>query len=90
MPGLGENDLLIDSRIVGKFRVESIHAVPAIYPRLGISLRCQLLDAKTDEYSTRAPLVGFELQDLAGELLSAGNLWCGPQVGGSLLSCLPR
>lgn len=68
MPSVGESDLLIDSWVVGKFRVESIHAVPAIFPRLGLSLRCQLLDAKPDEYSARTPLVGFELRDLTGDL----------------------
>lgn len=68
MPSLGESDLMIDSRIVGKFRVESMHADPAIYPRLGMTLRCQLLDGKQDEYTTRTPLVGFKLRDLSGEL----------------------
>jgi len=65
MPSLGESNITIDSFFAGNFRVLNIFAASAIYPRLGIVLKCTLNERQEPEDHA---IRDYEMIDLAGEL----------------------
>ncbi len=65
MPRLGESMITIDSFYAGNFRVLDIFAASAIYPRLGIVLKCTLNERQEPE--DRA-IRDYEMIDLCGEI----------------------
>ncbi len=60
MPSVGELQLLIDSRIAGGFRVETLRSLGGLYPRLGVDLEVTLEPLESGE--------PYQLTDLSGEL----------------------
>lgn len=63
----GEQNITINSTLVGKVRVLNTYAAPAIYPCLGLKLGVTLTEPKVMQGNLPAPK-GFQLRELRGEL----------------------
>jgi hypothetical protein len=64
----GENELSVNSRIVGRMRVLDVYQGSALYPRLTFRLGVSLQDHPSDTFSPGRPIKGYEIRDLRGEL----------------------
>jgi hypothetical protein len=86
MSSFGENDLLVNSRVVGRIRVLEVHAGSALFHRLILRLGVVLQETAEAEFESGRPVKGFEMRDLMGQLqleenaLTVGRLeWLGPR-----------
>ena len=68
MGTLGEIDIQVSTRIIGKLSIRNVYAEPAIYPCLGITLGCTLRNITESVISGDEPIVDYWLMDLSGEL----------------------
>lgn len=67
MSSIGESDLIVSTRICGKFRVLNIFPESAVYPRLGLTLGCALA-TPSEPFFSGSSATSFELRGLSGEL----------------------
>lgn len=68
MPSLGEADVLVNSRIVGKVRVLRLSADTAIYPRILLESGFSLHDDPEAQFAVGVPATGYEVTGVTGEL----------------------
>lgn len=73
----GETDIVHSSRHIGRIRLKSVSALPALGPRLGFSLGFQLHD-QAEHPSGREAIVDYRLTDLNGDVRLKES---GPYVG---------
>ena len=86
MSSFGENELLVNSRIVGLIRVLDVYHGQAVFPRLTFRLGVSLQEHPTDKFAPGRPIQKYEIRDLRGELrLDEGGKalglleWVGPR-----------
>ncbi len=68
MPSVGEADVAVNSRIVGKVRVLRLSADPAIYPRLILESGFTLYDDPEAQFAAGVPATAYEVTEVTGEL----------------------
>lgn len=76
MASVGEADVAVNSRIVGKVRVLRLSADPAIYPRLVLECGFTLYDDPEAQFAAGVPATGYEVIDVTGELRLAEHSSC--------------
>ena len=84
MPSFGEAEVLVNSTIVGRIRVNALYADPALYPRLVLKVSVGLRDVAPSVMQGVQQLQNYAMTDLYGELRlgpeqdAVGPLsWCG-------------
>ena len=68
MSSYGESQILVNGRLVGQLQVLNVHAVNALYPRIGVTLGIALQDDPGGQFAPGRPLEQFQLRALGGEL----------------------
>jgi hypothetical protein len=68
MPSLGEADVQVNSRIVGKVRILRLSADTAIYPRIVLESGFTLYDDPDAQFAQGVPATGYEVVGMTGEL----------------------
>lgn len=76
MPSVGEADVVVNSRIVGKVRVLRLSADGAIYPRLVLETGFTLYNDLEAQFEAGVPATDYEVTDLTGELRLADHSGC--------------
>ncbi len=68
MPSFGEADVIVNSTIVGKVRVNALYAGSTLYPRLCLRIGVGLRDVAPNAIQGVQSLQGYAMTDLHGEL----------------------
>src|SRR5438034_1120733 len=76
MSSVGEADVPVNSRIVGKVRVLRLSADSAIYPRLVVETGFTLYDDPEAQFAAGVPATGYQVIDVTGELRLADHGSC--------------
>lgn len=78
MQSIGETEILIESTIVGKVRVQHLSALDALRPRLGLPIGMDLNPVSGSLYSGQTPPDQYWLTNLDGDLRLCEK---GPSIG---------
>jgi hypothetical protein len=78
MQSIGESEILIESTIVGKVRVQHLAALDALRPRIGLLVGVDLNPISGSLHSRQAPPDPYWLTDLGGDLRLTEK---GPSIG---------
>ena len=78
MQSIGEEEILIETTIVGKIRVQHLSALAALRPRIGLRVGVDLNPISSSLYPGKPPPSEYWLTDLAGDLQLAEK---GPSIG---------
>jgi hypothetical protein len=68
MESIGEGEVLIESTIVGKVRVQNLSALDALRPRIGLRVGVDLNSIHGSRYSGQETPSQYWLTDLGGDL----------------------
>lgn len=68
MSSVGEADVGVNGRLIGKVRVLRFYADAAIYPRLVLETGFTLYDDAGTQFTQGVPATGYEVIDVTGEL----------------------
>lgn len=74
MSSLGERELVVNSRNIGRIRILTINTGQAVFPRLTFRIGVSLQDTPTDFFAPGRPIQAYEIRDIRGELRLEENI----------------